>query len=348
MHESSLDLYGGAYSLAELRELVPSLSSVAGFRPYRLVEGTGRDVLVVDVHTGSGFEFSVIPDRGMNIAMARYRGIPLDWSSGTGVVAPAYYDASGWQWLRSFHGGLVHTCGLDNVGVPVADPQAPGDNKVFGGHGRISSTPAREVAWRTSQTDGGLLLEVSGKVFSVSALEESLLLERTVATEMGSSRLMIRDRITNLGHGSASVFLLYHCNFGFPLLSPESVLSIPAASTLDSEGRPVENPDEILSPQEDTREQVLYPTVTGDPITVTLRNPRLERNGLGVYVRYQRRQLPYLTVWKQFAKRGYVLGIEPGTCRVEGRVAEKEKGRAVELACDQSIGVELELGVIAD
>ena len=49
-------------------------------------------------------------------------------------------------------------------------------------------------------------------------------------------------------------------------------------------------------------------------------------------MRYQRRQLPYLTVWKQFARRGYVVGIEPGTCHVEGRVAEKEKGRAVELA----------------
>jgi len=348
MHAGKLELYGGAYCLEELKELVPSLSSVAGFCPCRLVEGTERDVLVLGLRTGSGFEFSVVPDRGMSITMARYRGIPLDWSSGTGLVAPAYYDASGWQWLRSFHGGLVHTCGLDNVGVPVADPQVPWDNKVFGGHGRIGNTPAREVAWRTSQTDGHLLLEVYGKIHSVSALEESLLLERTVATELGSSRLMIRDRITNLGHGSALVFLLYHCNFGFPLLSPESVLSIPASSAVDSEGRPVETLGAILPPQEDIREQVLYPEVTDDSVTVTLRNPRLERNGLGVYMRYQRRQLPYLTVWKQFARRGYVVGIEPGTCRVEGRVAEKEKGRAVELASDQSMIVELELGVIAD
>jgi len=347
MHEGRLDLYGGAWSLEELKELLPSLSTVAGFRPCRLVEGAERDALVVEVRTGSGFEFAVVPDRGMNIAMARFRGIPLDWSSGTGVVAPVYYDASGWQWLRSFHGGLVHTCGLDNVGVPVADPQVPWDNKVFGGHGRISNTPAREVAWRTSHSGGRLLLEVSGKVFSVSALEESLLLERTVATELGSSRLVIRDRITNLGRGPASVFLLYHCNFGFPLLSPQSVLSIPATSAVDSAGRPVKNLDEILSPQRDMQEQVLYPEVAGELVTVTLRNPQLERDGLGVYLRYQRRQLPYLTVWKQFARRSYVIGIEPGTCRVEGRVAEKTKGRAVELDSDRSVNVELELGVIA-
>jgi hypothetical protein len=325
---------------------MPSLDTVGGLRPLRLVEGPERDVLAVEFRTGTGFEFTVVPDRGMNICFARYRGVPLDWSSGVGIVAPAYYESDGWQWLRSFHGGLVHTCGLDNVGVPVMDGQAPWDNQRFGGHGRISNTPAREVCWRTEHRDGRLVLEVHGKVHCISALEQHLILERTVRTELGSSALRINDRITNLGPQRTPFFLLYHCNFGFPLVSPESRLSIPAVSTVDIAGNTVENLAAIDTPLDDGVEQILYPEIAADTITVTLVNPRLERDGLGVFLRYRREQLPYTTVWKQFVKRFYALGIEPGTCRVEGRVVEREKGRAVELCADESYEIELEVGVM--
>lgn len=48
-------------------------------------------------------------------------------------------------------------------------------------------------------------------------------------------------------------------------------------------------------------------------------------------------------MWKHYQKRVYVIGIEPGTCRVEGRNAEIEKKRAVILDKDQSIQIDLEI-----
>jgi hypothetical protein len=340
MPEASRRLHGR--TLAELKDHLPALSALCSLTPLRYWEGPERDVFAVQVVTGSGFEYTVLPDRGLNIAHARFRGIPLDWSSGTGVRPPAAYESAGWKWLRSFHGGLVHMCGLDNVGKPCVDPEAPGDNKEFGGHGRLGSTPAREVSWRTVERGGWVELEVSGKLHQTSALEESLLLERIVRSECGGNRLTLRDRITNLGHLPIPVFLLYHCNLGFPLLSGASRLFLPCDSARNWQGEPVPDPEALLPPQEEALETVLYPEVSEEQVTVSLFNPELE-GGMGLYLSYRRSELPCLTVWKCFRKRTYVLGIEPGTCRVEGRTVEKRRVR--ELARDESCEVNLEIGL---
>ena len=79
-------------------------------------------------------------------------------------------------------------------------------------------------------------------------------------------------------------------------------------------------------------------------ITISLYNPKIMNNGLGVYIKYNRLELPYLTIWKFFRRRAYVLGIEPGTCHVEGRLKEKE--RVKYLDSDESFKTSLEIGVI--
>ena len=346
MPSDKIALFGGEYSLGQLRDSVPFLGGIAGVRPVRLFEGAERDVLAVDVRTGSGLEYTVVPDRGMNICNVRYRGIPLDWTSGTGVVAPAYYDSSAWQWLRSFNGGLVHTCGLDNVGFPVEDETVNWDNKSFGGHGRISNTPAREVSWKTKEKDGTLQFKVSGKCYSISALEETLLLERRVVSELGGMRISLSDRITNLGREPTPIFLLYHCNFGFPLLSAQSVFTLPAKSAVDMEGRPVPDFTRITGPSDSPLEQVLYPEISGEDVRIVLQNTAIDGTSLGIAISYKKKELPYLTIWKQFSRRIYVMGVEPGACRVEGRVAEQKAGRALMLAPDETRTFSLEFEVL--
>jgi hypothetical protein len=72
--------------------------------------------------------------------------VPLAWVSPTGVVAPHFRELQGEGWLRSFGGGLLVTCGLQNVGEP-----SERGGEELGLHGRISNTPAallaREVRW---------------------------------------------------------------------------------------------------------------------------------------------------------------------------------------------------------
>ncbi len=346
MEQERIELFGTSYTYEELRESMPDLAEIAGVKPYTLFDGPQRGVFVIDIWTGSGLRYSVVPDRGMNICNTNYRGIPLDWSSGTGITSPFIYDSHGWKWLRSFNGGLVHTCGLCNVGGPCIDDVLDYDNKDFGGHGRISSTPAQELSWKVVDSEKHHQMIVSGKCKIVSATEENLLLERTIKSILGSRKILLKDRIVNRGCRNTPVLLLYHCNFGFPLLSKETILFLPAQKAVDWNGNPVKDFTGIKSPTNENEDTVIYPEITENSCEIKLFNPHLGVNGIGVYMKYKAAELPYLTVWRHYQKRSYVMGIEPGTCRVGGRIKEIREGRAIALEKDQSFEVDLEIGVI--
>lgn len=340
-----IEFHGRTYVPEALRDYVADPAILAGARPCMLLDGPERGVRAVDVWTGSGLEFTVLPDRGMNICNARFRGIPLDWSSGTGMTSPFLYDAHEWRWLRSFHGGLLHTCGLSNVGDPCRDAGLLMEEESYGGHGRISNTPASQVAWKVNRDNQPAIIELTGVCRIASAQGEKLELERSITSEVGGRSIVIEDRVRNLGFNRTPVFLLYHCNFGFPLLSEESELLIPAAKAYDQAGNEVADSEQIDPPSDSPDEQVLYPVLTEDHVEVGIHNPGLGRSGLGMMLKYNRSQLPQLTLWKFLQKRSYVIGIEPGTCRVEGRVAEREAGRAVFLDADETHSVRLEFEI---
>lgn len=342
MQNGSIRLFGNNYRFEELRNSVCDMSIIAGIKPYTLFDGPERGVFAVDVWTGAGLQYTVVPDRGMNICNVKYRGIPLDWTSGTAVTSPFLYDSKGWNWLRSFHGGLVHTCGLCNVGGPCFDKDIEYDNRDFGGHGRISNTSAQELGWRTED----MKMIVTGKCRIVSATEENLVLERSITSELGEKRILLKDKITNMGWAVEPVLLLYHCNFGFPILSGDSKLILPAKTATDWEGRSVQDFTEIKGPTDVNYDEVNYPDIEGDSVKITVYNPKIGNNGIGVYLKYSKKELPFLTIWKHYQKRAYVMGVEPGTCRVEGRITEKQKKRAILLEKDESIDLHLEMGVV--
>ena len=335
-----IDLFGGTYSAGELRDRVADISTLIGVKPHTLFDGPERGVFSIDVWAGD-FRFTVVPDRGMDICRASSAGVPLDWSSGTGVTSPFLYNPNGWRWLSSFHGGLVHTCGLDNVGEPVE-----GESESYGGHGRISNTSARDLSWGVDEIDDQLVAHVAGTVRSISALEENIELRRRITTALGSRSVRVEDTIRNLGSSPTPLFLLYHCNFGFPILSEDSQLSIPARSAIDASGNEIKDIGLVSGPVDEIEESVIHPIIEGDDeeISIRLFNPRL-RGGMGIYLAYRRSELPHLTIWKFFQTRANVLAIEPGTCRVAGRTEETKHGRAITLEKDEQITTHIEIGV---
>src|SRR3972149_11771511 len=98
-------LYGKNYSKKELLKRVGDVSQVGGPRLAELTDGNQKDVRVADFRTGTGFNFTVSLDRGMDITYAEYQGKPLCWRSATGDVSPAFYEPEGLGWLRGFYGG---------------------------------------------------------------------------------------------------------------------------------------------------------------------------------------------------------------------------------------------------
>ena len=164
----------------------------------------------------SGLNFSVLPGRALDIAAATYRGRSLCFRSATGDVGPAFFDPQGYGWMRSFFGGLLISCGMTFVGHPETDPEEEGEQ--LGLHGRLSAIPAREVSAGGSWHGDEYRLRIAGAVREAVALGTTLELRREITTTLGERRILIHDRVENLGGLRSPLMLLYHTNPGFPLL----------------------------------------------------------------------------------------------------------------------------------
>jgi len=339
-------LFGKEFSREELKRFLGHLSQLAGVRPVELADGAERGVRAFEFWTGAGLEFTVLADRGLDIGATRFRGVPLAWRSPVGDAHPAFYEPQGTGWLRTFFGGLLVTCGLDNVGSPGRD----GDEDL-GLHGRFSHLPARNLSWGAEWQGEDYVLWVDGEIRQWRMFGENLLLRRRVSTTLGSSEIRVHDRVTNEGSRRTPLMILYHVNLGWPLLSPESRIEAKTKNVQPRDERAEEGLaswNRFAEPALNFREQVYYldlePGKDGRA-EVALVNPELE-GGLAFVVRYRVEQLPRFILWKMLASKEYVVGFEPANCLVEGRAAERARGTLRELEPGESVDFELSLSVV--
>lgn len=347
---SSIHLYGQELGPGELRRRVGRLDQVAGIQSFTFDDGPERGVRALRVRTGTGFAFTVLADRGMDIGDAEFRGMALAWSSPTGVTGPWYYEPEGTGWLRSFHGGLVVTCGLQHAGRP-----SERDGEPLGMHGRVSNLPASHVAREVRWDSGGCVLEVRGQVSEARVFGNHLVLSRRITARVGESALCIEDTVENQGWSPAPLMLLYHVNLGWPLLAESSRLVGPGAPGEPPEPHEAapsgsaEAWDRFVAPRQDFKERSYYhsPRAGADGwAEARLENPRLA-GGLAVRVRFRPEELPEFVQWTMTGEGTYVLGLEPATCRLRGYPAEREAGRVIELRPGDTRRFQLEIGVEA-
>lgn len=68
---------GNTYTRTQVLERVGQIRQLGGTRHVVLEEGLAKGVSTIDVNTGSGFQFSIVPDRGLDISAASYKGTNL-------------------------------------------------------------------------------------------------------------------------------------------------------------------------------------------------------------------------------------------------------------------------------
>ena len=165
-----MELYGKRITKKNVTQYVGDISQIADAREAKLTSGKGDGVRVIDVKTGGGLTFSVIPSRCMDIAWTEYKGVPLAHISKAGMVNPSFYDKEGLEFLRSFYCGLMTTCGLTYAGAPCEDA-----GEHLGLHGRISNTPAYDVSVRKEWEDDDYVIRLRGKAQESCIIRENIL-----------------------------------------------------------------------------------------------------------------------------------------------------------------------------
>jgi len=319
------------------------MDQVAGITLGELADGRARGVRTAEVRTGGGLSATVALDRAMDLTRADFRGMALGWRSVAGDVHPAYFEAPGLGWLHTFTGGPLTTCGLMQVGAPCADGE-----EALGLHGRISALPAENVSVRAEWRGNEYVMSLSGEMVEGRLFGGCLRLRRTWTTHLGAKALRLRDEVTNVGPRATPHLILYHCNFGFPVLAPESRLLAPSLTvrpnTPDAEEGKHEY-DRAAPPRRGYAEKVYEHALAArrGRTVVALVNPAL---ALGVYLRYRVDRLPVFNQWKMLGEREYVMGLEPATNGVFGRASERRRGRLTTLRPGASRVYELEIGVL--
>jgi hypothetical protein len=167
---------------------------------------------------------------------------------------------------------------------------------------------------------------------------------------LGANSLRIDDRLINEGYQPVNPMLLYHCNFGFPVVSQDTELVVddldvrprdPAAAAGLGQQNTFQPPDP------DYAEQVFFHQVRPGAdgfATASLINRAID---FGAYVRYRTAELPILVQWKMMGAGAYIVGLEPATNPLAPRQALRQAGLLKTLAPGEEMSFAVEIGALA-
>ncbi len=304
---------------------------VGGIETSVLDDGPGRGLRVAWINTGTPLRYKVVIDRGLDIAEAFYGEHSLAWLSRGGVCGSRSAATTGLEWLYGFGGGLLTTCGLRHVGGPEEDA-----GESFGLHGRYSNLAGRvESIIQPDPTLGKMDMSITGIVEESRVFGPHLQLRRTISGRLGEPVIRIRDEVVNRANTPVEHMILYHINFGWPLVDEGAKLLWAGAwqsfgreqdNSIFRDGVDVKRCSGVLSEHSGSGEACCYVDMKADKKGICQAGVVNDKLGLGSLITFKKKQLPWLTNWQHWGQNEYVTALEPCSCPPFGREkARKEK-----------------------
>lgn len=313
---------------------------------YRLQQGLSQGVDVVEINNGRCV-LKILPTRGMGLWDVTVDGVRFGWNSPIrGPVHPSFVplgEDSGLGWLDGFDELLVR-CGLESNGAPEFDDKT--GRVKYPLHGRIGNKPAHKVDVAVDGETGEITL--TGIVEETRFHFLKLRMTTTLKTKVGEPGVRITDEVENFSNTEGSFQMLYHVNYGMPLLDGGSRVIVAAEEIVPRNAHAatgIKTWDHYSAPQPGFEEQVYFLKLRGD---ANGRTQALLKNAHGTQggsLLFNVKQLPCFSVWKDTAgdRDGYVTGLEPGTNFPNPRSFEEQQNRVVKLAPGAKTKLELEL-----
>lgn len=352
-------LFGRDWEKAELLRHVGQLSAVGGVQAVELGDGRERGVRTLQFRTGTGFAFSVMVDRGLDIGPCEFRGQSLGWHSSAGWPHPSFFEPSDPLGVLRTIGGMLFTCGLDHTLGPCEDTASQyhlpyKKMERYPLHGRIANLPARLTSYGERWEGNECVLFAEGVISQAAVFGENLRLIRRIESRLGANGLRIHDVVENVGYDPTPHMILYHVNTSFPLVmkGAEFVGPIEKIEWSNESGRGIgaspprrASYKKFSSPVVGFVEQAWQHKMRARAgwVTVAILNRSL---GLGLELRYRRATLPFFLEWRNMAAGNYVVGIEPGNAPALGRLAARKSGQLVILQPGERREYDLEISVL--
>lgn len=317
----------------------------------------GVDLVTFDNGT---ITITLIPTRGMSILDVRDSNTGkrlFGWDSPVREVVHPHYinleSRGGLGWVEGFNEWMVR-CGLEFAGQPGRDRFVTNTGDVaemeLTLHGKVGNIPASEVEVIIEE-QAPYRMRIRSVVYERMFFGPKLKLEAELSTLPGARSFQLTDRVTNQGGTDQEFQLIYHVNYGAPILEEGAQFIAAVRDVRPMNAHAADGLPEYATyagPTEGYIEEVylMHPYADDEGMTaVLLRNAAGDR---GAAIRYSTRQLPYLTLWKNTAavEDGYVTGIEPATGFPFHRKEERAAGRLPVLEAGASREFTLEFSAL--
>jgi len=290
-------------------------AQLGGIETSILDNGLGRGTRIAWVNTGAGLRYKVVIDRGLDIVDAFYNEHSLAWLSHGGTSAPRPDSDRGLDWLKTFCGGLVTTCGLSNMGSPDAE---------YGLHGKASNILAEiESIIQPDPAAGKFEMSITAVIKETRVFGPNLELRRTISGTLGQPVIRFHDVVTNKSNTARPHMMLYHCNFGWPLIDEGTKIIykgtcvsrgvLPTDDMLFNAKHDYKTCCKPLESHRGAGEACGIIDVAPDRNGVCTAGLYNQKLGLAVTTTFYKKQLPVMTNWQHFGPGEYVTALEPGT-----------------------------------
>jgi hypothetical protein len=313
----------------------------------------GVDLVVID---NGRMTITLVPTRGMGILHVVMGDVRLGWNSPVReVVHPQFVNLharGGLGWLEGFNEWMAR-CGLEWAGHPgrdrfVNNVGEPAEMDLTL-HGKVANIPASEVEVLIDR-DPRPRIRVRGRVDERAFYGPKLELWTEISTEPGATTFRIEDALTNRGAFDQEFQVIYHANYGPPLLAAGARFAAPVRRVTPFNAhaaKDVARYAEYGAPTAGFIEQVynLHPHADAEGRSLMmLRNAAGDR---AVSMGFAVAQLPYVTLWKNLTalEEGYVTGLEPGTGFPYTRRIEREAGRVPKLKPGETRRFAIDVGL---
>ena len=326
----------------------------------QLLHGGKQEGSVLLLLSNGVTEVAVIPTRGMGIAWAKSGDVQLGWQSPVKeIVHPSFMNLesrNGLGWLEGFNEWMCR-CGLEWSGHPgpdtFIDNVGAEQSMMLTLHGKIANIPASALEVFLETRKGVMCLVASGVVHERLFHGPKLRLKTEIVLPLDQAGFSIEDTVENHSACIQEMQMLYHCNFGVPLLEKGARLIAPVKHNEPFNQRAADGLgtfDVFEGPVPGFVEQVYCINLQGDAegnTGVLLHNAA---GDLGASLSFSVHELPCFTLWKNTAslEDGYVCGLEPGTSFPRNRSKERAAGRVPVLQPGTSRSFTVEVGLHRD
>ncbi len=292
-------------------------SQLCTLRRVTVNEGKAKGTEIIEVRTAGGLELDVLPDAGLDIGQCRYRGINMSWMSKNGYDSPAAISPYETEFVNTFPGGLLYTCGLRSAGPANRD-----NGEWHPLHGRYHSLAAEQVC---AETAGDEII-IKGVIRETALFAHALEVKRRIRIPVFGASVTVEDTVTNLTPRDEEIMQIYHCNFGYPLLSEKARLNLPeereTIPRTEFAKTGLGRECQFDAPIDSEEERVFFQKMKRE-FWARLENPELN---VRMTISWSGDTLPILSQWRSMASGDYVLGLEPTNCYIMGRHDERENG----------------------